>query len=153
MKNKEKYMTEIIDAYLDGKTIAVKADGKPCICQKTSCKECIFYDGTNPYCRDRIRAWANSEYIERPVISKRDRRFLDYIGNTYKYIVRDKDGKLFVCKKVYAVKYEWFTRGCVAGSDYTYISGFDVQFPMVKNISPTVWSIEDLKKLEVVEAY
>jgi len=153
MKNKEKYMTEIIDAYLDGKTIAVKADGKPCICQKTSCKECIFYDGTNPYCRDRIRTWANSEYIERPVISKNDRRFLDYIGNTYKYVVRDKDGKLFVCKKVYAVKYEWFTRGCVAGSDYTYISGFDVQFPMVKNISPTVWSIEDLKKLEVVEAY
>lgn len=34
MKNKEKYMTEIIDTYLDGKTIAVKADGKPCICQK-----------------------------------------------------------------------------------------------------------------------
>ncbi len=153
MKNKEKYMTEIIDAYLDGKTIAVKADGKPCICQKTSCKECIFYDGTNPYCRDRIRTWANSEYIERPVISKSDRRFLDCIGNTYKYIVRDKDGKLFVCKKVYTVNDEWFTRGCVAGSDYTYISGFDVQFPMVKVISPTVWSIEDLKKLEVVEAY
>lgn len=41
----------------------------------------------------------------------------------------------------------------VAGSDYTYISGFDVQFPMVKVISSTVWSIEDLKKLEVVEAY
>lgn len=54
MKNKEKYMTEIIDTYLDGKTIAVKADRKPCICQKTRCKECIFYDGTNPYCRDRI---------------------------------------------------------------------------------------------------
>ena len=31
--------------------------------------------------------------------------------------------------------------------------GFDVQFPMVKVISSTVWSIEDLKKLEVVEAY
>lgn len=153
MKNKEKYMTEIIDAYLDGKTIAVKADGKPCICQKTSCKECIFYDGTNPYCRDRIRTWANSEYIERPVISKSDRRFLDCIGNTYKYIVRDRDGKLFVCKKVYAVNDEWFSRGYVAGSDYTYISGFDVQFPMVKVISSTVWSIEDLKKLEVVEAY
>lgn len=153
MKNKEKYMTEIIDAYLDGKTIAVKADGKPCICQKTSCKECIFYDGTNPYCRDRIRTRANSEYIERPVISKNDRSFLDYIGNTYKYIVRDRDGKLFVCKKVYTVNDEWFTRGCVVGSDYTYISGFDVQFPMVKVISSTVWSIEDLKKLEVVEAY
>lgn len=153
MKNKEKYMTEIIDTYLDGKTIAVKADGKPCICQKTRCEECIFYDRTNPYCRDRIRTWVNSEYIERPVISKKDRRFLDCIGNTYKYIVRDKDGKLFVCKKVYTVNDEWFTRGCVAGSDYTYISGFEVQFPMVKHISSTVWSIKELKKLEVVEKY
>lgn len=97
--------------------------------------------------------WLEQEYVEVPVISKSDRRFLDCIGNTYKYIVRDRDGKLFVCKKVYAVNDELFSRGCVAGSDYTYISGFDVQFPMVKVISSTVWSIEDLKKLEVVEAY
>ena len=34
MKNKEKFTKEIIDACLDGMTIAVKADGKPCICQK-----------------------------------------------------------------------------------------------------------------------
>lgn len=104
-------------------------------------------------CQDGIKEWAESEYVGRPVISKSDRRFLDCIGNTYKYIARDRDGKLFVCKKVYAVNDEWFSRGCVAGSDYTYISGFDVHFPMVKRISSTVWLIEDLKKLEVVEAY
>lgn len=97
--------------------------------------------------------WAESEYVERPVISKRDRAFLEYIGSTYKYVVRDKDGKLFVCKDVHTDGRMWFTRGCIAGSDYTYISGFEVQFPMVNVVSPTVWSIEDLKKLDVVEEY
>lgn len=87
------------------------------------------------------------------MISKRDRRFLDCIGNAYKYVVRDKDCKLFVCKDVHTDGHMWFSRGCIAGSDYTYISGFEVQFPMVKVVSPTVWSIDDLKKLEVVENY
>lgn len=153
MKNKEKYSKEIVDIACNGDSIAVvRSTGELVPCCETSCRECLFNTGTSS-CKDETRKWADSEYVERPVISKSDRRFLDYIGNTYKYVVRDKDGKLFVCKKVYAVKDEWFTRGCVAGSDYTYISGFDVQFPMVKNISPTVWSIEDLKKLEVVDEY
>lgn len=152
MKNKERYMTEIVDIACKGELCAIeKSTGLPVNCATIRCGECLF-DGPLS-CTDDIKEWAESEYVELPVISKNDRRFLDYIGNTYKYIVRDMDGKLFVCKKVYTVNHEWFTRGCVAGSDYTYISGFDVHFPMVKHISPTVWSIEDLKKLEVVEAY
>lgn len=75
------------------------------------------------------------------------------IGSTYKYVVRDKDCKLFVCKDVHTDGRMWFSRGCVSGSDYTYISGFEVQFSMVKVISPIVWSIDDLKNLEVVEEY
>ena len=152
MKNKEKFTKEIIDIVCKGEPFAIKkSTGLPVTCTALICDECLF-DGASS-CRDGIKEWAESEYVELPVISKNDRRFLDCIGNTYKYIVRDRDGKLFVCKRVYAVNDEWFTRGCVAGSDYTYISGFDVVFPMVKVISSTVWSIEDLKKLEVVEAY
>lgn len=152
MKNKEKYAKEIVGIACKGGAFAIeKSTGLPVSCTTLICSECLF-DGASS-CRDSIEEWAESEYVELPVISKNDRRFLDYIGNTYKYIVRDKDGKLFVCKKVYTVNHEWFTRGCVAGSDYTYISGFDVHFPMVKHISSTVWSIKDLKKLEVVEAY
>ena len=104
-------------------------------------------------CDKGRREWAESEYVEFPVISKNDRRFLDCIGSTYKYVVRDRDYKLFVCKDVHTDGHMWFSRGCVAGSDYTYISGFEVQFPMVEVVSPTVWSIEDLKKLDVVEEY
>ena len=152
MTNKEKFTKEIVDIVCKGEPFAIeKSTGLPMSCTTISCGECLFEGASS--CKNGIKEWAESEYVEPPVISKNDRTFLDYIGNTYKYVVRDKDGKLFVCKKVYTVNDEWFTRGCVAGSDYTYISGFDVQFPMVKVISSTVWSIKDLKKLEVVEAY
>lgn len=157
MKNKERYAKEIIDIACKREDLAIeKSTGLPVSCTTLTCGECLFgeclFDGASS-CRNGIEEWAESEYVELPVISKSDRRFLDCIGNTYKYVVRDRGGKLFVCKKVYAVNDEWFSRGCVAGSDYTYISGFDVQFPMVEVISSTVWSIEDLKKLEVVEEY
>lgn len=154
MKNKEKYTKEIVDIVCEDVSFGVdKRTGSPASCRELHCGKCLLNEMNRYACYDSRKKWADSEYVELPVISKNDRSFLDYIGNTYKYIVRDRDGKLFVCKKVYTVNDEWFTRGCVAGSDYTYISGFDVQFPMVKVISSTVWSIEDLKKLEVVEAY
>lgn len=157
MKNKEKYMTEIIDACLDGMTIAVKADGKPCICQKTSCKECIFYDRTNPYTclsRDKVRAWADSEYIERPVISKRDKAFLKYLREEYEFIARDENGTLFVYetqpKKVNAC---WNSVGLIS-ERYLYVNrNFNVDFPMIKWSDEEPWTIEDLKKLEVVDEY
>lgn len=154
MKNKEKYMTEIIDAYLDGMTIAVKADGKPCICQKTSCKECIFYDRTNPYCRDKIRAWANSEYIERPVISKRDKAFLEYLREEYRFIARDEDGKLFVYDtRPRKGEVCWDSVGLIC-ERYLYLNQhFNIDFPMIKWSDEEPWLIEDLKKLEVVEKY
>lgn len=140
----------------DGNCIAVdKNSGKVKPCCDSSCSNCLFDDSNyrDSDCDRTRRKWAESEYVELPVISKNDRRFLECIGNTYKYIVRDMVGKLFVCKDVHTDGHMWFSRGCVTGSDYTYISGFDVQFPMVKVISSTVWSIKDLKKLEVVDEY
>lgn len=152
MKNKERYSKNIVDVACYGKSFAFdKRTGKVDSCRCVPCSNCLFND--NRPCDKGRREWAESEYVERPVISKRDRAFLEYIGNAYKYVVRDKDCKLFVCKDVHTDGHMWFSRGCIAGSDYTYISGFEVQFPMVEVVSPTVWSIEDLKRLEVVEEY
>lgn len=154
MKNKEKYMTEIIDTYLDGKTIAVKADGKLCICQKTSCKECIFYDRANPYCRDRIRAWANSEYIERPVISKRDKAFLEYLREEYEFIARDENDKLFIYETQPRKVGACWNSASLIHERYLYLNQhFNVDFPMIKWSDEEPWTIEDLKKLEVVDEY
>ena len=156
MKNKERYAKDIVEIACDGNCIAVdKNSGKVKPCCYSSCSNCLFDDShyRDSDCDRTRRKWAESEYVELPVISKNDRAFLDYLGSTYEYVVRDKDCKLFVCKDVHTDGHMWFSRGCIAGSDYTYISGFQVQFPMVKVVSPTVWSIDDLKKLEVVENY
>ena len=157
MRNKEKYMTEIIDACLDGMTIAVKADGKPCICQKTSCKECIFYDRTNPYaclCRDKVRTWADSEYIERPVISKRDKAFLEYLREEYRFVARDENGKLFVYEtRPKKEEVSWDSFGLISEHYLPLNPTFNVDFPMIKWSDEEPWTIEDLKKLEVVDEY
>lgn len=157
MKNKEKYMTEIIDAYLDGMTIAVKADGKPCICQKTSCKECIFYDRTNPYaclCKDKVRAWAESEYVERPVISKRDKAFLEYLREEYRFVAGDENGKLFVYETQPRKVGACWNSASLIHERYLYLNQhFNIDFPMIKWSDSEPWLIEDLKKLEVVEKY
>lgn len=153
MKNKEKFATEIVEIVCkDGIFGVDKHTGRPVLCRDLRCGKCLLDEMNGRSCNDSRREWAESEYIEKPVISKRDRAFLDYLGSTYEYVVRDKDCKLFVCKDVYTDGHMWFS-GCIAGSDYTYISGFEVQFPMVEVVSPTVWSIEDLKKLDVVEEY
>lgn len=94
-------------------------------------------------CDKARREWAESEYIEKSVIviSKRDRVFLEYLGEEFKYIVRHRDGTLFAYKDGLT---NWFSLNC----------RFDVDFPMVKwEGNEEVWLIEDLKKLEVVEEY
>lgn len=76
MKNKEKYAKEIIEIACSGNIIAVsKATGKPIACKKISCEDCNHYNNL-PICVEKsFRTWAESEYIEKPVISKRDRAF------------------------------------------------------------------------------
>ena len=46
-------------------------------------------------CKEKVREWAESEYIEQAKISKRDMAFLDYLREEYKFVARNEDGKLF----------------------------------------------------------
>lgn len=65
MLNREKYAKEILDMACSGNSIA-KVDGKitPCI---GGCIGCDFYNGSGHSCRENVREWANSEYVEPPV--------------------------------------------------------------------------------------
>lgn len=65
MLNREKYAKEILDMACSGNSIA-KVDGKitPCI---GGCIGCDFYSDSDHSCRENVREWANSEYIEPPV--------------------------------------------------------------------------------------
>lgn len=140
MKNKEKFAKEIVELACNGEGIAVnKHSGMVFPCNNIPCSNCLF--DNDYYCEEERKKWAESEYIEKSVIviSKKDRAFLEYLKEEFKYIVRYKDGTLFAYKDQLT---NWFS-----------LNRFDVDFPMVKWSDEEPWLIEDLKNLEVVEEY
>ena len=152
MKNKEKYAKEIIEIACGGSSIAVdRQTGEVRSCCTISCGECLFgNDATR--CPKKTKEWAESEYIEKPVISKRDRAFLEFLNDKCKYIARDRDDGLYGYEST-AAKYKgngiWYT--LTRHSNISYF--FTVDFPMVKWSDSEPWLIDDLKKLEVVDSY
>lgn len=71
MTNKEKYAKEIVEIACDGNRIAIiRQTGEFRSCHETSCSECLFHSNTER-CKEKAREWAESEYIEKPVISKK----------------------------------------------------------------------------------
>lgn len=151
MKNKEKLAEQIVDIACNGNSIAVvRSTGELGPCCETSCRECLFNTGTSS-CKDETRKWADSEYVERPVISKSDRTFLDYIRDEDKYIARDENGKLFTYTSK-PCKMESFSNWIDANLGGLYLK-CNVDFPMIKWGDDEPWLIEDLKRLEVVDEY
>lgn len=62
MKNKEKFIDEILKVALDEGVLAIK-NGIPVSCIEVGCKECYFGKKSNN-CKNLIIEWAESEYIE-----------------------------------------------------------------------------------------
>lgn len=149
MKNKEKFAKEIVEIACDRGSVAVsKAIGEPVYCKEINCRDCLL---NNNGCSNALRRWAESEYIEKPVISKKDRAFLDYLNVNIYYIARDMGGDLYVyIGKPLKFIDCWESSECEANKS---LRMFNIDFPMVKWEDSEPWLIEDLKKLEVVEDY
>ena len=149
MKNKERYAKEIIEIACSGSSIAItKESGCVVSCRETFCIDCLF---CHDDCKQKVKEWAEQEYIEKPVISKMDRAFLECIGKGIKYITRDMNGGLFI----YIIKPHklidcWGSCGVEPNKSLEF---FKVNLPMVKWSDEEPWLIEDLKKLDVVEEY
>ena len=148
MKNKEKYEKEIMNIACNGDSIAViKKSGRIVSCNGTKCCLCLFRGSE---CKEKIRDWAESEYIEKPVISKRDRAFLEYLGKELKYIVRSKSDNLMAFQNSAEKREDGWV---IASGALKSLKKLNIDFPMVKWSDGKPWLIEDLKKLEVVEEY
>lgn len=151
MKNKEKYEKEIMNIACSGNRIAVmKGSGRIVPCDGVLCSVCSFCDSVD--CRKNIKDWSESECIEKPVISKRDRMFLDLLKDRWKYMARDN-----ISNEVYVFT-EIPEKSDIGHFAYTgearrISSDFNVVFPIVKWSDEEPWYIDDLKKLEVVEEY
>lgn len=154
MKNKEKYAEQVLSFACDRYNSfgVCKGTGEIEVCETIHCKDCMFYELHNS-CRENRRKWLESEYIEKPVINKSDRAFLDYLREEYKFVARNEDGKLFAySSKPYKDKNFkcWCVYDCI---NNRLILNYNVDFPMIKWEDSEPWKIEDLKKLQVVEEY
>ena len=152
MKNKEKYAKEIVQIASDGFNIAVsRRYNKPMECASANCKICVF--NNTEHCGDAFKESATSEYIEKQVISKRDRAFLDCLKDKWKYMARDDiSSVVYVFSEIPKKSkggYLTYTTGEVRRSS----TDFNIDFPMVKRSDSEPWLIEDLKKLEVADSY
>ena len=114
---------------------------------------CGKHIGRSHTCYDRLREWAESEYVEKPTITSKDKMFLDLILSKWKYIARDKDKNLYVFDSLPSKGDNGWRIENILMCDYCNISKkpFGDMFDFIKWEDEKPWSIEDLKKLEVKE--
>ena len=150
MTNREKQTEEILNVACRGGSIAMdRYNNKICSCGDIECENCAFYD-SHANCSIKVKIWSESEYVEKPKISKKDKAFLNYFSDCYKYMAKDEDGILFACTNKPTKSIACWKNG---ESYIVFNYGFNVEFPMVKWEDEKPWLIEDLKKLEVVDEY
>lgn len=151
MKNKEKYASKIIEIACKYGAVNEQT-GELKSCSEIKCKDCLLRNGNKGSCEKEMKAWLEQECIEKPVISKMDRSFLDYLRDRWKYMARDNISNAVYVFTEIPEKSE-VGHFVYTGEARRISSDFNVVFPMVKLSDSEPWLIEDLKKLEVVEEY
>lgn len=154
MKNREKFAKEIVDIACSGRSMAVTKDNEVVCCDNINCESCMFdmveHIGRSQVCLDQLREWSESEYVEKPTITSREKNFLDALLSDCKYIARDSNNDLYIYynkPRRNSMNESWTTDD----SNYFYVSRnmYGNMFNLIKWEDEKPWSIEDLKKLEV----
>lgn len=157
MKNREKFAKEILDIAWEGGGMAVTKENKiVCYSDIPSCVLCLLNcygkRGRSNSCRDKLYEWAESEYVEKPTITSKEKAFLDTLVPDCKYIARDGNNRLYIYgkKPIREDKSEFW----VPDNSNYYCATRDIfgnMFDFIKWGDVEPWRIEDLKKLEVRE--
>lgn len=156
MKNREKFVKEILDIACNGSNIAVTKENKIVYCSDIDCESCMF-DSRGKHivrsqsCSDRLREWSESEYVEKPTITSKEKAFLGLILSKWKYLARSEDKSLCAFDSLPIKRKDgWYIEN-ISMCDNCYISKklFGDMFDFIKWEDEKPWSIEDLKKLDV----
>ena len=93
MKNKEKYIDELIDLFFG------EDEGTCCAFIKkhlnTTCED---YEECNS-CNEKVKAWLEQEYIEKPRLSHDEYIILKNVDKDFGWLARNKDSLLIVTSK------------------------------------------------------
>ena len=122
-------------------------NGKPVTCKGTFCDDCDLHE-TGESCGTKFMRWLMSEYKEEPVLTAREKHFVEFVQEGW--ITRDKDGNLYW--------YEEKPIKCINSSywgwDCRYISFGTIEvlsFITWEDEEP--WSVEELRKLKVKDEH
>ena len=146
MKNREKFAKEILDIACKGNHFGVTKAGEIISCAETDCERCLFNDDID--CDISLEQWSESEYVEKPTITSREKNFLDLLLPKWKYIARDNNNELYIYnEKPERRDCDWYSNDGILFRISTRF--FGNMFGFIKWYDEEPWSIEDLKKLEV----
>ena len=149
MKNKEKFSKEIFDIACRGDSIAITVANNEIVpCGSIECDKCIFKVKEYEECSNKIKKWCESEYVDKPKLTSKEKKFLDLLLPKYNYIARDYNtGKLYLYKDK---PFKYRTQSWISQpKDFAYELPFDVEFDFIRWTDEEPWSIKNLKKLEV----
>ena len=154
MKNREKFDKEILDIACKSEKFSVIKSGEITFCDCFKCDMCKFNDSTGEKsCRTKRYEWSESEYVEKPTITSREKNFLDALLSSCKYIARDINNDLYIYynkprRNSMNMNEYWITDD----SNCFYVSRdmYGDMFNFIK-WEGEPWCIDDLKKLEVID--
>ena len=149
-KNMEHFRSEI-EAIMKGfEDFGVDIDnGKLMACSKSrSCERCKFSYLNNknkedPCTKHKIK-WLMSEYKPEPVLTAREKHFVEFAQEGY--LARDKDGKIYRHEEK-----PYKGNECWHNDSHKFIGVNKVKniFPFITWEDEEPWSVEDLRKLKV----
>lgn len=151
--NMEHYRGEI-EAILNKKEVIAisKLDGSIFACNEDECHRCICMDSRDNDiipCDVTLMRWLMSEYKPEPVLTAREKHFVEFVQTGY--ITRDKNGAMWWFEeKPEKDNEEWQGETCVMpmnGKPYKYGKAF--AFITWEDEEP--WSVEELRKLKVAD--
>ena len=95
-------------------------------------------------CREKLKKWMNSEYIEKPKLTQKERQFCELVRTT-SWITRNKSGYLYL-HNIKPIKSSsvWLTNESIIIDMY-----FNLDFDFIKWEDEEPWLVENLLKLEV----
>lgn len=158
MKNFEKWEKEILDILKTSTAFAAVGD-KPVNCNDVPCIKCDFsYPQTKGEvpCSVKRTKWLYEECIDRPKLTKHERKFCELFEGKGYYIARDKDDDLFgyTSKPIKNAISQWVGNN-YGKEDWFNINGVlkyaDIKFDFIKWEDKEPWSIDDLLNLDVID--
>lgn len=147
--NMEHFRGEIEKIYEDNGGFALK-NNKIVPCGNLTCLECSFNYGS---CTKATVLWLMSEYKPEPVLTAREKHFVEAINNGF--IARDKNNNLCwysvkPLRRIDVPIWKNNRRSFSISISRTEIFANDM-FPFITWEDEEPWSVEDLRKLKVQE--